>query len=445
MTAPAAVTTGLDRGQAVRLLAVFAFACFFSALVRAVTATPAPVFSQELNLAAAQLGLLAGAYFLGFSMVQLPLGSALDRWGPTRALLVFLAAAVVGCISFSVATDLIKLLLARFLVGAGLGACLMAPLTSFRHRLLAPAQLQTNAWLLMTGSFGMLASTLQVQVQWLLPLLGWWGLFVAAAGMLVLAMAMIAWVVPDDRPRSEGSVGHSSATGAAQVAEPGAARPVPVNPGYRAVFSHPAFVRVAPLGFVAYGGLIATQSLWAGPWLTEVAGRGAYGAERGLFVVNLSMLPAFLCCGLMMPRLARSAWAGEHLIATLWPVAVLCGGLIAAMGMQARRAVGTLVGDHQRRLAQSACAGPGVSCGAGRTRLVGVQADDICWRIRRSVVSGAAHRPAAVLGSAETSGLQAGVCHVRPGRKSVVPLAEPASLARGQGWPVTRRTIMSDR
>jgi MFS family permease len=54
----------------------FAFAYFFSALVRAVVATLAPAFSGELGLTAADLGLLAGAYFLGFASMQLPLGSA---------------------------------------------------------------------------------------------------------------------------------------------------------------------------------------------------------------------------------------------------------------------------------------------------------------------------------------------------------------------------------
>ena len=42
----------------------------------------APSFSGEFALGAAELGLLAGAYFLGFALLQLPLGSALDAWGP---------------------------------------------------------------------------------------------------------------------------------------------------------------------------------------------------------------------------------------------------------------------------------------------------------------------------------------------------------------------------
>ncbi|OYU75473.1 MAG: MFS transporter, partial [Burkholderiales bacterium PBB5] len=131
MEAPA--PAGLSLRQAVAAFLVFAFAYFLSALVRAVTATLAPVFSQELGLAAAQLGLLAGAYFLGFALMQLPLGSALDRWGAKRVLMAFLAVAVLGCVGFALAQALPGLLVSRFLVGVGVSACLMAPLTCFRH------------------------------------------------------------------------------------------------------------------------------------------------------------------------------------------------------------------------------------------------------------------------------------------------------------------------
>ena len=82
---------------AVAMFAAFAFAYFFSALLRAVTATLAPAFSAELGLSAGDLGLLAGAYFLGFALMQLPLGRALDRFGPRRVLLVFLSLAVLAC------------------------------------------------------------------------------------------------------------------------------------------------------------------------------------------------------------------------------------------------------------------------------------------------------------------------------------------------------------
>lgn len=304
----AAAASGLQRALVIFL--AFAFVYFFAALLRAVTATLAPVFSAELGLGAGQLGLLAGAYFLGFASMQLPMGSALDRWGPRRVLLCFLAVAVVGCVAFAAAGTLVQLLSARLLIGMGVSACLMAPLTCFRCHFAPGAQLRANSWMLMTGSLGMLAST--VPVQWLLPVLSWRGLFVAVALCLAVAMVGVAALVPRDAlPRAAPDRPSPAASG-----------------GYRQVFTHPAFVRVAPVGFFAYGGLIAMQSLWIGPWLTEVGGRSPEEAAQGLFLVNLAMLIAFFCWGLVMPRLIRRGWAGERLIASAWPLGVLLLGAI---------------------------------------------------------------------------------------------------------------------
>lgn len=310
----------LTRRQAVWVFLAFAFAYFFSALVRAVTATLAPIFSAELGLDAGQLGLLGGAYFLGFALMQLPLGSALDRWGAKRVLLSFLALAVLGCLAFALSGSLPQLLLARFLIGAGVSACLMAPLTCFRRLFSSAVQLRANAWMLMSGSLGMLASTLPV--QWLLPVLGWRGLFMAVALLFALAGGLIAWLVPPDARVSsqpQASVG-----------------------GYRQVFAHPVFVRMAPMGFFVYGGMVAMQSLWIGPWLTQVTGRSAVGAAQGLFLVNLAMLVAFLSWGLLMPRLIRAGWAGERLIALAWPANVLCLGAILWQGPEAGPSLWTL-------------------------------------------------------------------------------------------------------
>ena len=278
----------------------FAFAYFLSALLRAVTATLAPAFSSELGLGAGDLGLLSGAYFLGFAALQLPLGRALDRYGPRRVLLSLLAVAALGCAAFAMARSLAALIAARVLIGFGVGACLMAALTCYR-RLFSPAlQLRANSWMLMTGSLGMLASTLPV--QWLLPHLGWRGLFWALAAALLAAMALVALLVPRD--------------------EAPATAPSGTAGGYREIVRHPLFLRMAPLGFVLYGGLIAVQSLWAGPWLTRVAGATPTQAAAGLFGINLCMLLAFLTWGALMPRLAARGLDARTLMAWGLPLAL---------------------------------------------------------------------------------------------------------------------------
>lgn len=268
----------------------FAGAYFLSALLRAVTATLAPVFSTELGLRAGDLGLLAGAYFLGFAAMQLPLGRALDRFGPRRTLLVLLATAVLGCLAFALAGGLVSLVLARMLIGVGVSACLMAPLTGYRRWLTPAAQLRANSWMLMTGSLGMVASTLPV--QWLLPWLGWRGIFWLVAALLALAIGGVAWFVPRDRPLQPL---RPLAPAHGRAADPAS---------YRQIVRHPLFIRTAPAGFFIYGGLIGVQALWAGPWMTRVGGLDAAAAARGLFAINVSMLLTFMTWGAVMPRLA---------------------------------------------------------------------------------------------------------------------------------------------
>jgi predicted MFS family arabinose efflux permease len=292
-------------GVAVWVFLSFAFAYFFSTLVRGVTATLAPSFSAELGLSAGDLGLLAGAYFLGFATTQLPLGSALDRFGPRRVLVAFLAAAVLGCAAFALARNFVGLTLARSLIGVGVSACLMAPLTTFRRRFSAVAQMRANSWMLMAGSTGMVASTLPV--QWLLPIVGWRGLFWAISGCM--GVAMIA-ILPPDAPAS--AQGSHAARG-----------------GYAEVWSHPVFLRYAPMGFFHYGGLIAVQSLWAGPWLVQVCGWAPARAAQGLFVVNVGMLLSFLAWGVFVPRLLARGWIAERLIA--WGAPLSLGALLLAV------------------------------------------------------------------------------------------------------------------
>ncbi|WP_326537702.1 MFS transporter [Pseudorhodoferax sp.] len=304
---------------------MFAAAYFLAALLRAVTATLAPAFSAEFALGAADLGLLAGAYFLGFSMLQLPLGVALDRFGPRRVELSLVVLAVLGCMLFAAAGGFAQLVLARALIGMGVAACLMAPLTFFQQRLSISAQLRANSWMLMTGSLGMVAST--APVQWLLPLWGWRGLFWALAALLALALLGLALGVPRDQP-----------PGRQPAAPPGPDEPSPQAgdgvPRYAVIVRSARFIRVAPLGFVLYGGMVAMQALWAGPWLTEVSGWSAQAASKGLLLINLGMLLAFLSWGSVMPGLTRRGVAVDRLL--VWGVPVSLGLLALNIGLGPR-------------------------------------------------------------------------------------------------------------
>ncbi|WP_029526527.1 MFS transporter [Polaromonas glacialis] len=296
----------------------FAGAYFFSTLLRSITATLAPVLTQEFSLQARDLGLLAGGYFLGFAAVQLPLGTWLDRHGPRRVILWFLSLAVVGCLAFSAAGSFAGLLTARVLLGMGVGACLMAALTGYRRWFDPATLLRANSWMLMTGSLGMLASTLPV--QWLMPLTGWRALFWLLAGLILVSMAAIAWVVPRWR---------ATAPPAPPGLPPWPA--IPEEAGYAPIWRSRYFHKMAPLAFFHYGGMVAIQTLWAGPWMVRVSGRTALESATGLFWINASMLVTFWGWGMVNPHLARRGWSAARLIAWGIPLslAVLAFNILA--------------------------------------------------------------------------------------------------------------------
>ncbi len=136
------------------VLVFFVFACgyFLSCLLRAITATLSPVLTTEFNLLAGDLGLLAGGYFLGFASMQIPLGYLLDKQGPKKIVSSFLLIAIVGTASFAIAQSFAGLLISRILIGVGVSACLMGPLTGYRIWFEDEYQQRANAWMLMVLS-----------------------------------------------------------------------------------------------------------------------------------------------------------------------------------------------------------------------------------------------------------------------------------------------------
>ena len=161
--------------KAVLIFFVFASGYFLSCLLRAITATLSPLLTSEFNLLAGDLGLLAGGYFLGFASMQIPLGYLLDRHGPKKIVSSFLLIAIIGTAAFALAQNFAGLLISRILIGVGVSACLMGPLTGYRIWFAEEYQQRGNSWMLMIASTGFVFSTLPVQI--LLPIFGWRWIF----------------------------------------------------------------------------------------------------------------------------------------------------------------------------------------------------------------------------------------------------------------------------
>jgi len=305
------MTELLTRNKAVAVFLVFALGYFVSTLIRAITATLSPVFSTELGLSAGDLGLLAGGYFLGFAAMQLPNGYFLDKYGPKKVILFFLTIAFLSIIAFSKSENFFSLLLSRILIGVGVSVCLMAPLTGYRRWLPVDQQQRANAWMLMTGALGMLASTLPVQL--LLPEIGWRNIFLILAGLIFTTIILITFIIPfwakTETPIED--QGFSS---------------------YKIIWTHPYFLSLLPLGFFNYGGLQALQTLWAGPWMTNVSGFSPMQAATNLFWVNFSMLITFFIWGFVYPYFHKRGISSDTIMVRCVPISFLALGFIIYSG-----------------------------------------------------------------------------------------------------------------
>jgi hypothetical protein len=89
------------------------------------------------------------------------------------------------------------------------------------------------------------------------------------------------------------------------------------------------------MGFFSYGGLVAMQTLWAGPWMVKVCGYTPLEAATGLFWVNVSMMVTFWLWGLVTPHLYARGLDANRLISYGVPLNFLVQLYIVTSGAEA--------------------------------------------------------------------------------------------------------------
>ena len=305
----------LPKRRAITVFLVFAFGYFLSCLLRAITATLSPILTLEFELLAADLGLLAGGYFLGFACMQIPLGYLLDKFGPKKIVSSFLLIALIGTTSFALAQSFSGLLVSRILIGVGVSACLMAPLTGYRIWFAENQQQRANSWMLMIASLGFLSSTLPVQL--LLPSFGWRWIFGGISILILISIFLMLAFIPkwDHQNETEENSIKSGSLGD--------------------VWKDRFFISVIPMGLFNYGGLMAIQTLWAGPWMTRVSGYTPLESATGLFWINITMLVSFFLWGYFLPRITNSGFGALKILKLGLPISFLVMISIIILGPKA--------------------------------------------------------------------------------------------------------------
>lgn len=292
-----------------------------SQFYRAFLAVLAGPLARDLGVSPDDLALSSGLWFLVFASAQIPLGMALDRFGPRRTTSLMLGlGGTGGALVFASATSALHVHAAMILLGIGCAPVLMASYYIFA-RTYPPALFATLAGAVIgIGSLGNILGAWPL--AWAADAFGW---RIAMIWMAVLTglVALVLWRVIPDPPRA-----HAPEGNAARL---------------RDLLRIPALWWMMPLLVVNYAPAAGLRGLWAGPYLTDVYQVSATAVGQATLVMAFAMIAGNLAYGPMDRWLGTRKWVilGGNLCCAvalgflaLWPdLGVWAStGLLAAVG-----------------------------------------------------------------------------------------------------------------
>ncbi len=259
---------------ALAVVAVLGLLYIVSQFLRNSVGVIAPDLAAEVGLSPMEIGLLSSIYFFCFAATQLPLGVALDRFGPKLCMLVSIAVTIAGSVAFALAHDVTGLVVSRALLGFGTACFLMAPVALYA-RWFAPDRFSTFAGIhLGVGSLGALLATAPLALT--AATFGWRAAFLGVAA-ITIAIGLLVWLIVSDDPP-----GRSTARRNETLRESIA--------GIWQVIRTPSIGRIFLVQLTSYPSFVLVVGLWGGPYLTHIYGYDLKGRGEILFVAALAQV-----------------------------------------------------------------------------------------------------------------------------------------------------------
>ncbi len=249
--------TSSNRRQGLIIVGTLATAYVASHFFRASNVTIGLDLMRDLQIGPEALGALTGAFFFGFSSMQIPCGFFFDRYGPRLTVFGMLVLATIGGTVFTLAPDWPTLLVGRAMMGAGFGVMLIGSMVVI-SRWFPPDRFSTlSSMVLSIGLLGNLLAT--TPLAWAADAVGWRGVFGGVIVFTAIAAVAVLLVVRDAPP------GHPFLARKRES-------PREMVQGLVQVLRTPTLPYILILNFCNYACTFTIQGLWGGPFLREVHG-----------------------------------------------------------------------------------------------------------------------------------------------------------------------------
>jgi MFS family permease len=268
----------------------FALGHYLSSLLRTVNAVLAPSLLETMALTPAQLGLLTSAFFFAFALAQLPVGIALDRYGPRRVQLILMSVAALGVLMFGKGHSFGELLCARAVMGLGLGGCFMSAIKAI-STWIAPAKLPSvHGYLIAAGGLGAASATLPIRLA--LQFTDWRGLFVALAALVAVIGLLIYLLAPKEDGARRAARQPATLSGTLGMV--------------LGVYRERGFRDTIALILIPHAVFFGMQGLWIGKWLSDVAHFSDATVAYLLYLSMAALIFGSIAVGML------TEWAGRR-------------------------------------------------------------------------------------------------------------------------------------
>ncbi len=245
-----------------------------SQFYRVSSAVIAPNLIQDLGLNAEMLGLLGGAFFYAFTLLQIPMGPMLDRIGPRKIMSASCLIGALGAFLFAFGNTFHAVFLGRVLIGAGMAPMLMGSFKTFTLRY-PPEQFATLVGMISSvGTIGNIVAA--TPLAFLTSTIGWRMTFLITGLIAILLSFLVFWVLRGEKIRGDKSTPYSE--GKTEIG---------IWQSIRLITGSLAFWQFGAVAFFRYGVFVSLQGLWLGPYLIYI--KGFSPVETGNLLILLAI------------------------------------------------------------------------------------------------------------------------------------------------------------
>ena len=273
---------------------------------RAAGSVFAPILIDRFSVSATVISGLVSIMFLAAVLTQLPLGAALDRYGPRLMMSCSVTVIALGTVLFAVGQSYEDMFAARIIIGFG-----MASLGASIHVLVAWSFSRrefgyVNGMVITLGSAGGMLGTYPLALA--LAHFEWSTVF-AATAIAAFALVVAIWSIVPSTPPDQQELFSD---------QPGS---------YLDLIQLPEVRRILALGLVTFAPMTTITGLWGGPFLQDVHG---FSAEKSGAVL-LALFAGSVVAAFMFGHLDRSISQRKAMILTAAGISTTCLALLALL------------------------------------------------------------------------------------------------------------------